>query len=194
MILKSSLFSSGNFRGWPRDNATIRKHPLALCGSLIYQKKKFLLSSILSPYLFFNDNSLQRHEFPPKFLAKYGWTKQIGVIYAITETSVQAPETSRIAVWILLWASAQKVLFIQKPLISPASPGLIPYWGVLFHIQSVASSGLREQFFPSKAYSLSSIHVILHLGSPFPSEVESKKTNSKSIKFRWDDIVGILLK
>lgn len=42
---------------------------------------------------FFNDNSLQRHEFPPKFLAKYGWTKQIGVIYAITETSVQAPKT-----------------------------------------------------------------------------------------------------
>ena len=75
----------------------------------------------------------------------------------------------------------------------PCLTWLIPYWGVLFHIRNVPFPCSQEYFFPLKVYSLPSIHVILHLGVPFPSEVKTKKRKEKSVQVKWDDIVGILI-
>lgn len=165
---------------------------------VLWTTKKEILTLFYNISLSFSWQSLQRHEFPQKSLAKYSWMRNIGEMYKITETFCASPPSLWAALqreWILLCFSSECTLYTETShLTSPTSSGLIPYWGVLFHIHNVASCGSWEHFFPSKGYSLSSIHIILHLGSPFPSEIESKKTNSKSIKFRWDDFVGLLLK
>lgn len=85
-------------------------------------------------------------------------------------------------------------LYRDLPFHLPSLSQLIPYWGVLFHTHNVPSSCSQEHFFPSRTYFLSSIRVILRVGSPFPSEVNRKKKKLKSIKFRGHNIVGILLK
>lgn len=160
-------------------------------------KKVFLLFSIISPHVSFPWWFFAWAWIPEASLAKYGWKMQTGVIYKIIEKLLRKSPGPGATLQRRFCRDSQSGMCSSYRDLSPdlpAGPGLIPYWGVLFHIHNAPSSCSRERFFPSRAYFLSSIRVILHWDSPFPSEVKSKKTKAKSIKFTWDDIVGILLK
>lgn len=120
MTLKCSLFPQETFVV-DQDIHYSSQPPTCFIRFFELPKKKFLLSFIISPYLF-SWQSLQGHEFTKKSLAKYSWTRNIGEIYKITETFCASPQSLWAALqheWILLWVSTQNVLFIQKPHIWP---------------------------------------------------------------------------